>query len=257
MGSGEGAPTWVMSRIRHGLCLGKTSSCPRPKVTPEIADVCRCLRDPATWSCKDLPLDITGLVLSRLPLHDDRPSFAAVCYDWRLATQHQRAMLPLSMLCINLRNGVYRGLADVKARRFATFRGSYIASASFSSWLLYYDQRRGSSRCFLQAHNSPAIEVPCLYLQRDALLGVTSITDTLDMGTDAKMVVCSSSLVVAIFHRHTFSDILPSSGVSTRSNIACFRSARAQQLRPATWSHVSSYDNHRRTNYLYMVIAFF
>ncbi|KAM0863877.1 hypothetical protein ACQ4PT_044300 [Festuca glaucescens] len=165
-------------------------------------------------------------------------------------------MLPPALPCINLGNGVYHGLADGKARRFATFRGSYIASASFGRWLLY-DQRRGSSRCFLRAPNSPAIEVPCLYLRRGALLGATSITDTLDMGTDVKMVVCSSRLVVTIFRRHTFGDIMPSSGVSTRSNIACFRLARARQLLPATWSPVSSYDNHRRTSYLYMDIAFF
>ncbi|KAM0856934.1 hypothetical protein ACQ4PT_048784 [Festuca glaucescens] len=200
------------------LCLGKTSSCPRSEVTPEIAGACLYPRDPATLSWPYLPPDITGLVLSRIASHDDRLSFAAVCHDRRLATQHQHTMLPPAMPCINFGNGVYRGLADGKARRFATFRGSYIASASFGSWLLYYDQRRCSDRCFLRAHNSPAIEVPRLYLQRDALVGTTSVTDTLDMGTDAKMVVCSSRLLAAIFHRHTFGDILPSSGVSTRSN---------------------------------------
>ncbi|KAM0931406.1 hypothetical protein ACQ4PT_000429 [Festuca glaucescens] len=195
------------------LCLGKTSPCPRPDVTPKIAGGCLCPKDPATWSWPDLPPEITGLVLSRLPSHDDRLSFAAVCHDWRLATQHQRAMLPPAIPCINLGNGVYHGLADGKARRFATFRGSYIANASFGSWLLYYDQRRGSGQCLLRAHNSPAIKVPCLYVQR-ALLGATSsIADTLDMGTNVKMVVCSSHLIVAIFRSHTFGDILPSSGV--------------------------------------------
>ncbi|XP_051221994.1 uncharacterized protein [Lolium perenne] len=253
-----------------GLCLGKTSPCPRPDVTPKIAGGCLCPRDPSTWSWADLPPEITGLVFSRLPSHDDRLSLAAVCHDWRLATQHQRAMLPPALPYINLGNGVCHGLADGKARRFATFRGSYTASASFGSWLLY-EQRGGSGRCFLRAPNSPAIKVPCLYAQR-ALLSATSsiadtvdmgatssIADTLDMGTDVKMVVCSSRLVVAIFRRHTFGDILPSSGVFKCSNIACFRPARARawQLRPATWSPVSSYDNHRRTSYLYIDIAFF
>ncbi|KAM0864137.1 hypothetical protein ACQ4PT_044122 [Festuca glaucescens] len=240
-----------------GLCLGKTSSYTQPKVTPEIAGAGLYPRDTATWSWPDLPPKITGLILSRLPSHDNRLSFAAVCHDWCLVTQHQRAMLPPVMPCINLSNGVYRGLADGKARRFASFRGSNIPSASFRSWLLNYDQRRGSGRCFLHTHNSQSIEVPHLYLQRGALLGVISITDTLDMGTNAKMVVCSSHLVVAIFRHHTFGDILPSSGVSTRSSIACFRPARSLQLRPTTWSPISSYDNHRRTNYLYMDIALF
>ncbi|KAM0856933.1 hypothetical protein ACQ4PT_048783 [Festuca glaucescens] len=136
-----------------GLCLGKTSS-----VTPEIAGACLCPRDPATWSWPDLPPEITGLVLSRLPSLDYRLSFAAVCHDWCLATQHQRAMLPPAMPCINFGNGVYRGLADDMARRFAKFRDSNNANASFGNWLLYYDQRMGSGRCFLHAHNSPAIE---------------------------------------------------------------------------------------------------
>jgi hypothetical protein len=152
---------------------------------------------------------------------------AAVCHDWRLATQHQRAMLPRSRPYINLGNGVCHGLDDGKARRFATFRGSYIASASFGSWLLY-DQRGGSGRCFLRAPNSPAIEVPCLYPRRIALLGASSIRDTMDMGADVKMVVCSSRLVVGIFRRHTFADM------TSISNIACFRPDRARQLRPAT-----------------------
>jgi hypothetical protein len=80
-----------------GMSLGKTSPFPRPDVTPKITDGCLYPRDPATWSWEELPLQITGLVFSRPPSHDDRLSFAAVCHDWRLATQHQRARLPSTL----------------------------------------------------------------------------------------------------------------------------------------------------------------
>jgi hypothetical protein len=77
-----------------GLCLGKTSPFLWTDVTLKIAGGCLCPRDPATWSWVDLPPEITDLVFSRLPSHHDRLSLAAVCQDWRLATQHQRSMLP-------------------------------------------------------------------------------------------------------------------------------------------------------------------
>ncbi|VAH22915.1 unnamed protein product [Triticum turgidum subsp. durum] len=50
------------------------------------------------WS--DLPLDIGGLVFSRLPQYADRTAFALVCPQWRDAARQQALTLPLPVLAL-------------------------------------------------------------------------------------------------------------------------------------------------------------
>ncbi|KQK16602.1 hypothetical protein BRADI_1g29467v3 [Brachypodium distachyon] len=109
----------------------------------------------------DLPPEIAGDILSRLPSPDDRLSFAAACRDWRLLAAHQRLPPPPAMPWIHLgRQSTYQRLDDgVKARRFGT---PAKVRASFGGCLLCETKKH--RRCFLRDPFSPAtpgIEVPC------------------------------------------------------------------------------------------------
>ncbi|TVU24451.1 hypothetical protein EJB05_26888, partial [Eragrostis curvula] len=52
----------------------------------------------ASWS--DIPLELAGLVLLRLPAHVDRVHFAAVCPQWRAATRVVPLPPPLPLLAL-------------------------------------------------------------------------------------------------------------------------------------------------------------
>ncbi|KAM0825121.1 hypothetical protein ACQ4PT_069765 [Festuca glaucescens] len=224
--------TWL-----HSFIVAYTVGCSRGRHTTAsmIGNLCLGI---SPWL--DPPPEIAGLVLSRLPSHDDRLSFRFVCRNWRLAAQHQRSLVPPAIPCIILGNGTYQSIADdeSKVRHFDTPKDC-IASVSFGSWLLY--QHKGSGRCFLRALNSPVIDVPCLYLRRGAIHYPYKTTNTVDMGTGIKIVVCSSRLVVAIFRRHKIMAPLSNRRVSRYSNIACFQPA--QQL-PPTWSPLLRHDHY-------------
>lgn len=182
-----------------GLCLGKTSS-----------------HGPSPWS--DLPQELAGLILRRLPSHADRLSFGAVCHDWRLAVKQQR---PRAMPWINLGPGSYQSIVDGKIYRFAA-PGCH-PRASFGSWFLY----EHSGRLFLRdllSGNTPAIEIPCHYHECtegcDVAAHDRGMTVTLMGGmgmarlTMYKIVVCSFHLLAAILY---------TGGTSTAFSFAFFR----------------------------------
>ncbi|TVU24388.1 hypothetical protein EJB05_26822, partial [Eragrostis curvula] len=52
----------------------------------------------ASWS--DIPLELAGLVLRRLPAHVDRVRFAAVCPQWRAAARGVPLPPPLPLLAL-------------------------------------------------------------------------------------------------------------------------------------------------------------
>jgi hypothetical protein len=136
-----------------GLCLGKTTT----------ASPC--------WA--DLPPEIAGEILSRLPTHDNRLSFKTVCREWRLAARHEGQQLRPVVPCINLGHGVYQSIATedaaskVRRRRFGNPADFHVGD-TFGSWVMYEDMR--SRRSFLRdpfSPATPAIEVPCDYACRD------------------------------------------------------------------------------------------
>jgi hypothetical protein len=53
---------------------------------------------PRSWA--DLPLELTDLVLGRLPSHFDRVRFAAVCPQWRSAARQVRMPPPPPLLAL-------------------------------------------------------------------------------------------------------------------------------------------------------------
>uniref|UniRef100_M8C5Z4 KIB1-4 beta-propeller domain-containing protein n=1 Tax=Aegilops tauschii TaxID=37682 RepID=M8C5Z4_AEGTA len=168
-----------------GLCLGKTSS-----------------HGPSPWP--DLPQELVGLILRRVPSHADRISFEAVCHDWRLAAKQQR---PPAMPWINLRVGSYQSIVDGKIYCFAA--PSCRPRASFGSWFLY----EHSGQLFLHgllSGNTPTIEIPCCYHECtddcDVAAHDRGMTVTLMGGTAMarltmyKIVVCSFHLLAAILY---------------------------------------------------------
>jgi hypothetical protein len=203
----------------------------------------------------DLPPELAAQVFCRLPSYDDRRSFRAVCRVWRLASQ-QQGLLPPAMPCINLGAGAYQSLIDGKVRRFSLPKG-YRAGASFDGWLFRYHE--GSRRCFLRAPFSGAvIEVPARYhkswfnfLAANVWASRWLLDRTLNgRGMYMKMVVCSPSLVVAIFgyHRHY---------VHPFTHFAYFSPAQLEQQQSRlVWSAVPRpYDY--SPPYVYRDIAFY
>ncbi|KAF7087491.1 hypothetical protein CFC21_090672 [Triticum aestivum] len=165
-----------------GICLGKTTTSRSP------------------WP--DLPPDLAALIISRLPSHRDRLSFGAVFRDWRLAARQE---LPPAMPCISLGRGAYQSIADGKV-----FRSSHGADVtSFGSYLLY----KHSRRLFLR-DSSSTIEIPrdhhecadecsdrgahdpCGSKRTWPLIPAEGVAFTM-----RKVLVCSSSLLVAILNR--------------------------------------------------------
>ncbi|XBI94910.1 hypothetical protein VPH35_031465 [Triticum aestivum] len=159
-----------------GLNIGKTRGCGASR-----------------WS--DLPQDIAGLILCRLPSHADRLSFGAVCHDWRLAAELQQ---PPAMLWASLGGGSYHW-----PYRFAAAPGKYY-HLSFGSWLLYGHRDR-----LLLRHHAPgagassAIEIPCSYHEctdccdaaghdRSTAMALMVGTATTVHSSMYKIVVCSS-----------------------------------------------------------------
>ncbi|CAM0870484.1 unnamed protein product [Alopecurus aequalis] len=171
-----------------GLCLGKTTA-------------------PPCWL--DLPPEVAGEILCRLPTQEDRINFRTVCREWHLAARHHGSVLPPVVPCINLGNGMYQSIvtdhnsSKVYRRRFpgpTDFR----ARATFGGWVLY--KHESSRQLFLykpSSSSTPAIKLACSYEQ-------TMNRETGNYNPLAalildhwlfllkKIVVCSSRLVAAM-----------------------------------------------------------
>ncbi|CAM0908441.1 unnamed protein product [Alopecurus aequalis] len=216
--------------------------------------------DTSPSSCwPDLPHEIAGLVLSHLASHEDRLSFAAVCPQWRLATEQHRTLLPPSIPCINIGEGLYLSIVDGKMRRFATPSGRLL-DASFGSWLL--DEHQGSIGCSLLDPLSPstqAIQVPCRYDYYDQRTMKRFATSRLpgDCGRCdvvypigrpfplKKIIVLSPHLVVGIFQGCPFK--------AAPVNFAIFRPGSTRWSHPA---HNSRFRNHAILDSIYKDIEF-
>ncbi|KAL6595563.1 hypothetical protein ACP70R_047903 [Stipagrostis hirtigluma subsp. patula] len=114
---------------------------------------------PSLWS--DLPPELAGLILSRLPCsHADRLSFRSVCRQWRLAARQQHPLPPPSppWLCLGPRT--FQSLPDGETRRFtgwpaACHRSNAADVCFFDGWLLL-EHENSARTCFL-ARSGPDI----------------------------------------------------------------------------------------------------
>ncbi|KAK3119259.1 hypothetical protein QOZ80_9BG0716740 [Eleusine coracana subsp. coracana] len=94
---------------------------------------------PQSWS--DIPLELAGLVLCRLPAHVDRVRFAAVCPQWRVAAREVPRPPPLPLLA--LPDGTVYSLPKSEPFSLPACAGYTDAC---SNWLLF-SQEDG---CFLR-----------------------------------------------------------------------------------------------------------
>jgi hypothetical protein len=87
---------------------------------------------PCSWS--EVPLELAGLVLGRLPSHIDRVRFGAVCSQWRSAVQQVRLPPPLPLLALKDGSTFY-SMPRGEPVHFAGCENGF-ATAS-GSWLVY------------------------------------------------------------------------------------------------------------------------
>jgi len=224
-----------------GACLGKSdtaASWPDPLPSDTTA---------SSWP--DLLPEIADLVLRRLPDHDDRLSFGAVCREWRLAAR--RHPLPPAMPYVNLAYSTYKDIGGGgKARRFPTPNGCRVRASLDGGWLLY--RHKGSRRCFLRrpfSSGAAAIELPRSLVEFPTawtweLRTRPSMFEVGGTFMDMKMVVCSSRLVVALFCCYH----------GCASYLASFRPHRRRR-RPV-WSFVVQPRDDPYPDYVYTDIAF-
>ncbi|CAO2142275.1 unnamed protein product [Urochloa humidicola] len=85
---------------------------------------------PPSWS--DIPVELAGLVLRRLPAHVDRVRFAAVCLQWRRAVREVPLPAPLPLLA--LPDGTVYSLPGTEPFRFPGCAG-YVDACG--SWLAF------------------------------------------------------------------------------------------------------------------------
>jgi len=114
-----------------------------------------------SWS--DIPLDLAGRILRRLPAHVDRVRFAAVCPQWRAATRHGPLPPPLPLLLLS-DSRVY----SLPGSEPFHFPGSTGYTDACGDWLVF----SGEEGCFLRDPFSNAtVTLPPLSRVRTRLVG--------------------------------------------------------------------------------------
>uniref|UniRef100_A0A0E0JVU0 Uncharacterized protein n=1 Tax=Oryza punctata TaxID=4537 RepID=A0A0E0JVU0_ORYPU len=90
---------------------------------------------PASSSWRDLPLDVAGEILRRLPSYADRICFGATCRSWRTSARQHRSPPPLSP-CLCFTDGSFRGFFPEDARPFwLPAAAGWLGSCG--EWLVY------------------------------------------------------------------------------------------------------------------------
>ncbi|KAK3119258.1 hypothetical protein QOZ80_9BG0716730 [Eleusine coracana subsp. coracana] len=154
-------------------------------------------RAPRSWS--DIPLDLTGLVLRRLPAHVDRVRFAAVCPQWRVAAREVPLPPPLPLLA--LPDGTVYSIPCSELLRFPACAGYADACGN---WLAFSEE----GGCFLRNPlSNTTVALPgmfCVQAPRrgagEQPVGETGVTwsemvDTPEKLTMYKLLFCSPQLI--------------------------------------------------------------
>ncbi|TVU24389.1 hypothetical protein EJB05_26823, partial [Eragrostis curvula] len=114
----------------------------------------------ASWS--DIPLELAGLVLGRLPAHVDRVRFAAVCPQWRAAARGLPLPPPLPLLA--LPDGTVYSFPGSEPLRFPACAG--YADACGGNWLAFSPGEDGGC-CFLwDPFSNATVTLPDLFRVR-------------------------------------------------------------------------------------------
>lgn len=142
----------------------------RPRKRARTTSPC----SPPASSWRDLPLDIAGEVLRRLPSYADRICFGATCRSWRTSAREHRAPPPLSP-CLCFADGSFRGFFPEDARPFRLpAAAGWLGSCG--EWLLY---RRHDDGAYLlvdpfskAAAMAPLPSVSRLHVRHDPIVAV-------------------------------------------------------------------------------------
>jgi len=155
-------------------------------------------RDP--WS--NIPVDLAGLVLKRLPTHVDRIRFAAVCPQWRSAARQVRLPPPLPLLA--LRDGdIFYSMPRGEPLNFAGYKNGHLSGCrngfytACGNWLVY---RRLSDLLLLDPFSGASATMT---LPGTSSVVSTNISQKLLMDVKysdvIKLMVCSPNLIAALF----------------------------------------------------------
>ncbi|KAF0906527.1 hypothetical protein E2562_011508 [Oryza meyeriana var. granulata] len=131
----------------------------------------------ASW--RDLPLDIAGEVLRRLPSYADRICFGATCRPWRSSARQHRTPPPLSP-CLCFTDGSFRGFFPEETRPFrlpaaAGWHGSC------GEWLVY--ERHDGAYVLVDPFSKAAAMAPLPCLSRLHVLHESIVAvDERDLG---------------------------------------------------------------------------
>lgn len=159
---------------------------------------------PQSPSWSDIPLELAGLVLRRLPAHVDRVRFAAVCLQWRAAAREVPMPSPLPLLA--LPDGTLYSLPGSEPLRFP---GCIGYADACGNWLAF-----STDGCFLRdPFSNTTVTLPQLFrLRMPCRLSETRVSWIHMEQAPKKLTVCKpvfcSSQLVATFIRFQFSTMV-------------------------------------------------
>ncbi|CAL4983497.1 unnamed protein product [Urochloa decumbens] len=152
----------------------------------------------APWS--EIPLDLAGLVLGRLPAHADRVRFAGACRRWRAAAREVPVPPPMPLLV--LPDGTLYSLPMRKPFRLPA--GSFAAACG--NWLLFSGKDDGGGSFLRNPMSNATVRLPALHRVRrlykkqssDGSLFTYQTNDDASKNNLAvrRLLLCSPDLVV-------------------------------------------------------------
>ncbi|CAL4980076.1 unnamed protein product [Urochloa decumbens] len=155
----------------------------------------------SSWS--DIPVELAGLVLGRLPAHVDRVRFAAVCPQWRAAARQGNVPPPMPMLL--LPDATVYSLPGSEPFHFSACTG-YTGACGTGNWLVF----SGEDGCFLRdPFTNETVTVPALSRVRLQRVGDESgdkaeyerfVVGEGKLPDAHKIIFCSPHLIAAIFN---------------------------------------------------------
>jgi hypothetical protein len=153
---------------------------------------------PPSWA--DIPVDLAGLVLGRLPAHVDRVRFAAVCPQWRAAARQRGVPPPMPMLL--LPDATVYSLPGSKPFHFSGCMG-YTDACGTGNWLVFSGE---DDRYFLKdPFSKDTVTLPALTRYRlrkvNGKAGRKLMETNKGQKLDApRIIFCSPHLIAAIFN---------------------------------------------------------
>ena len=153
-----------------------------------------------SWS--NIPLDLAGLVLKRLPAHVDRVRFAAVCPQWRSAARKVKLPPPMPLLALKA-GDIFYSMPQGEPLHFAGYKNGHLSGCrngfytACSNWLVY---RRLSDLLLLDpfsgASATMTLPAPSSVVYTDMSVKLLMDVQYSDV---IKLMVCSPNLIAALF----------------------------------------------------------